>query len=620
MKIIIRRFTPIFALAAILFSVPGYGGELVPFPVKQPVRTVLSAQDSTAALEYLNGRLDGILQAAGLSSARKSLYVYSLDKQTAYYERQSKATLTPASTTKLFSTFTAFHRLGADGTISTKIFTDAKDIENGVVHGNLYIVGHGDALLSISDIETIADKLAALGIKKIEGGIYADGSYFDAITERHIYSGDDDVVEPLPPITALGMSRNSVNVIVNAGNPPRVQTIPPSDAFRIITAAAAPQKQVPGTTKKQSVPPKASVVKKAPASKKIIVPQKASTAKKKSKTKTSKRSTTKKPAPKRSKKAVSPQKKRSPRKMGAWPVVPEYQRYGDASPLPPAPKRNKKAVAAPRVNVQSRINDSGIQEFVVSGNVRRGGMYSAAFVMKNPELVVAGALRNRLISGGIAVGGGIGRRVKPESTMVLTMFERPLTEICAVVNKNSDNFLAEHIFKMIGAHAGGQKNTAKHATEAVKESLNKEGIFDEGLCMADGSGLCRKNLISAATEAGLLEKAAELFGDKFEATLSIAGVDGTLRRRMKSTAAEGNVHAKTGTLRNASALSGYVHTADGEKLVFSFIFNGGSLGQYKQTENALAVALAGFSYADASKPPEPAPAAKPKSIQKRKRR
>lgn len=604
MNIIIRRFTPMLALAAILFSPPSFGGAPVSFSTKRPVQSALSPQDSTAALAYLNARLDGILQAAGLAGARKSLCVYSLDKQATYYERQSKTALTPASTTKLFSTFTAFHRLGADGTISTKVFTDAKDIENGVIHGNIYIVGHGDALLSISDIETLADKLAALGVKKIDGAIYADGSYFDAITERHIYSGDGEVVEPLPPITALGMSRNSVNVIVNAGNPPRVQTMPPSDAFRIVTAASAPQKQQIATVKKSASAPK-----------------KLSGKGKQSQVIARKRIAPKKQTRKPSKKSAVTPKKRGGRKTGAQLVLPEYQRYGDASPVPPpAPKRSKKSVAAPRVSVQSRINDAGVQEFVVSGTVRRGGMYSAAFVMKSPELAVAGALRNRLVSGGITVGGGIGRRVKPENAMVLTMFERPLTEICAVVNKNSDNFLAEHIFKMIGAHAGGQKNTAKRATEAVKESLSKEGIFDEGLCMADGSGLCRKNLISAATEAGLLEKASQLFGDKFEATLSIAGVDGTLRRRMKATAAEGNVHAKTGTLRNASALSGYVHTADGERLAFSFIFNGGSVGQYKQTENSLAAALAGFSYADANKPPEPPPVVKQKSVKKRGRR
>ncbi len=577
---------------------------------KRAMQTEVAFIDSAAALRNLTLKLDAILQSSGLSGAKKSLCVYSIDKQATYYERQSKTALTPASTTKLFSTFTAFDRLGVNGTIPTKIFTDAKDIENGVIRGNIYVVGHGDALLTINDIETLADKLSSLGIIKIEGGIYADGTYFDAITERHIYSGDADVVEPLPPITALGMSRNSVNIIISPGNPPRIQTLPSSDAFQIIRQGTACVKQ-------RAEPKDYQINRKANSNHKVV--KKWSTLKQKTVKPQSTRNSTKKIPPKKKKQLNQPKQLLKNKRRGAvlfFPEVQYNQRYGDAMPLPPAPKRRSgKSSASSRVIVRSQLNDSGVQEFVVSGGVGRGSIYSASFVMRNPELVVAGALRNRLISGGIAVNGGIGKRTKPQNAMILTMYERPLTEMCAAINKNSDNFLAEHVFKMIGAQAGGQKNTAKRATEIVKECLEKESIYSEGLCMADGSGLCRKNLISAATEVGLLQRAAILFGDKFSSTLSIAGVDGTLRRRMKSTAAEGNVRAKTGTLRNASALAGYVTTADGERLAFSFIFNGGSVGLYKQTENKLAEALADFSYA-APKPPELLPVINHNNVKK----
>ena len=79
--------------------------------------------------------------------------------------------------------------------------------------------------------------------------------------------------------------------------------------------------------------------------------------------------------------------------------------------------------------------------------------------------------------------------------------------------------------------------------------------------------------------------------------MAIAGVDGTVRRRMRGTLAQGNVHAKTGTLNNVSSLSGYVQTKDGEMLAFAFIMNGkGSNGSYHVVQDRLAVRLATFSY------------------------
>ena len=93
-------------------------------------------------------------------------------------------------------------------------------------------------------------------------------------------------------------------------------------------------------------------------------------------------------------------------------------------------------------------------------------------------------------------------------------------------------------------------------------------IFDEG------SGLSRNNLTTAAATVALLEfmakhKDAAVFAE----SLPIAGVDGTLRRRMKGTPAEGKVHAKTGTLRWTTALSGYVNAINGERLAFSLMLN-----------------------------------------------
>ena len=78
--------------------------------------------------------------------------------------------------------------------------------------------------------------------------------------------------------------------------------------------------------------------------------------------------------------------------------------------------------------------------------------------------------------------------------------------------------------------------------------------------------------------------------------LSIAGTDGTLRGRMTGTLAENNLHAKTGTHGNVSALAGVVKTLDGEPIAFSFIFNGSNVGVYKQIENQLGILISEFFY------------------------
>jgi PBP4 family serine-type D-alanyl-D-alanine carboxypeptidase len=93
--------------------------------------------------------------------------------------------------------------------------------------------------------------------------------------------------------------------------------------------------------------------------------------------------------------------------------------------------------------------------------------------------------------------------------------------------------------------------------------------------MYDGSGLSRYNYVTAATLTSLLEHMYRdpTHRDAFVATLPIAGKDGTLATRLRQTRAEGNALAKTGSISNVRALSGFVKTRDGETLVFSILAN-----------------------------------------------
>jgi len=115
----------------------------------------------------------------------------------------------------------------------------------------------------------------------------------------------------------------------------------------------------------------------------------------------------------------------------------------------------------------------------------------------------------------------------------------------------------------------------------------------------EGSGLSNDNLATANSIVALLQvMATNRWAQDFADALPIAGVDGTLRRRMTNAPVAGNLHAKTGTLHWANALSGYVTTAAGEKLAFSLILNRyGSPPDRKRTDELddIAVMLAGFT-------------------------
>ncbi|MGH9899015.1 MAG: D-alanyl-D-alanine carboxypeptidase, partial [Pyrinomonadaceae bacterium] len=116
--------------------------------------------------------------------------------------------------------------------------------------------------------------------------------------------------------------------------------------------------------------------------------------------------------------------------------------------------------------------------------------------------------------------------------------------------------------------------TAEAGVRAIRAFLTEVGIQDDEISVVDGSGLSRTNLVSADDTIRLL-----IFMNKhteatfFRDALPVGGVDGTLKNRFKIGAATNNVRAKTGSLSNVSALSGYVTTAAGEHLVFSLMIN-----------------------------------------------
>jgi D-alanyl-D-alanine carboxypeptidase/D-alanyl-D-alanine-endopeptidase (penicillin-binding protein 4) len=176
----------------------------------------------------------------------------------------------------------------------------------------------------------------------------------------------------------------------------------------------------------------------------------------------------------------------------------------------------------------------------------------------------------------INIEAGVMDSILPTPIKMETLFtyvSPPLRLILPALMKPSQNQIAEILLKTIGLERGGM-GTADSATTIVAQQLLAWGVQPDGFAIYDGSGLSRHDLVSPETLVRVLDRIQRdtAFAVYYNA-MPIAGVDGTLKDRMKGTPAEGNVHAKTGSLGGARSLSGYVTSADGERLIFSILAN-----------------------------------------------
>lgn len=227
----------------------------------------------------------------------------------------------------------------------------------------------------------------------------------------------------------------------------------------------------------------------------------------------------------------------------------------------------------------------GSADLSVWGNIPIDGRETVVrAAVDNPTTFFVRNLRDVLSAEGITIAGAAvdidavedratlkassGRRV------VLLRHQSPtLAEIGKTMMKMSQNLYAETVFRTVPGGEGPA--TVAAAREAESETLRSWGIAPAEYSISDGSGLSRLNFVTASTIVRVLRTVAldATLSADFEASLAVAGRDGLLVNRFKSTQAEGNVAAKTGTLTAVRALSGYVRTRDGERLAFSFLVN-----------------------------------------------
>jgi D-alanyl-D-alanine carboxypeptidase/D-alanyl-D-alanine-endopeptidase (penicillin-binding protein 4) len=184
----------------------------------------------------------------------------------------------------------------------------------------------------------------------------------------------------------------------------------------------------------------------------------------------------------------------------------------------------------------------------------------------------------------------------PRSAFELARIEHSLDTVMTYMNLTSDNLAAENLLKVTAGLKAGIPGSAAEGIKLLRKYLAMNGIDSAKTVIADGSGVSRYNLVSAASIVRLLatiHSRPDLFPFWYR-SLPVAGVSGTLSQRMRGSPAEGNVHAKTGTLEGVSSLSGYVTTADGELLAFSILMEHfpNSSRLYRQAQDRICEYLA----------------------------
>jgi D-alanyl-D-alanine carboxypeptidase/D-alanyl-D-alanine-endopeptidase (penicillin-binding protein 4) len=494
---------------------------------------IFTYEDTLKSLKFLSGQISRVITSAGFKNTKYAIAVYSLDNKKYYFKKNAKKPLTPASLTKLFTCYSALFTLGTDFEYVTDIYHSGNNV-NGIINGDVYIVGSGDPMFSTNDLRSMVRQIVASGIKEIKGSIIADGTFFDDITDRLNYSGDKDRVQGVQPVTGLSINKNIVTVTIH-GIPQGkkrsalVTTDPPSPAFRIINKS-----RVKGRPKRKS------------------------------------------------------------KKKTFWGEPQLLNQYGGPAETHSTARRRS-------TYIKHRKDANGKQVFTASGTINADRTYSYSYFINNPDEVIAGALLRSLNEGGVKVSGTFKTgKLQDVTTPIYKLAEskRYLVDVISPALKNSDNYLAENIFKLIGAHSGKMVENAKESKMIIRNVLDSMNIDFDKCVLYDGSGLSRRNKLTAVAGIKLLINATnnENINNVIDSSLSVAGCDGTLKKRMRHTLAADNLKAKTGTHRNVSGLCGIVKTLDGERLAFCFIFNGPSVGLYKQLENKLGIILAQFFY------------------------
>lgn len=231
-----------------------------------------------------------------------------------------------------------------------------------------------------------------------------------------------------------------------------------------------------------------------------------------------------------------------------------------------------------RIRIDTQIKRKEI-ELRVSGQLKSDGPgFYRRIRIDDPIAFATAALRTALTEHGIRVPTKIATGPVPDTARLLASVESPsLAEVVRRMNKSSDNFLAESVWKTVGAEQRANPAAPASWADAAAASRNYLATLEltTPIRIDNGSGLFDASSASAAQLVKLLRASYRDFriAPDFIASLPVGGIDGTLQSRFRQRAALGRVRAKTGTLAAVSTLAGYVGVESSRLLAFAILVN-----------------------------------------------
>lgn len=228
----------------------------------------------------------------------------------------------------------------------------------------------------------------------------------------------------------------------------------------------------------------------------------------------------------------------------------------------------------------------------LSVNENFAGDWQGGYV-PHPPLAAAERLRQVMRALGVRHVGSLRTGRAPGSArLVASVGSPPLSTIVALMNRDSDNFIAETLVKDVGSYRLGRGSTAA-GTAANARRLRERGILGPGDRLVDGSGLSRDNRLTASSLVRLLAAADAdpTWGRALIESLARGG-QGTLRRRFTSPAVAGRVRAKTGYISGVSSLAGVVTSVSGARYAFALLMNDWDIAGARATQDRVVALLA----------------------------
>jgi D-alanyl-D-alanine carboxypeptidase/D-alanyl-D-alanine-endopeptidase (penicillin-binding protein 4) len=477
----------------------------------QSPATTAAGGETTRTLAELQTRIAGILRRPELAAAMIGIKVASLDTGRVLFAENANKLLRPASNMKLYTVSAALDRLSPDFRFTTSVLAAAKPDAEGVIHGDLTIYGRGDPSIAarfnngdyFKGIDDLATRIAAAGVKRVEGDLVGDETYFTGPQYGSGWEWEDLQWWYGAEVSALAVNDNALDLFVKpgaqVGSRANVTTGPPDPLLTI------------------------------------------------------------------------------------------------ENEIKTGPKGSKRELSVHRGLTENTLEVSGAIPLDDKG-------YTGGISISHPALLFVSLLRSALTQHGITISGqsrtagtinqtlfsagatltSTNKTVTPSpsgSLEIASLQSPPLSVVASNTLKPSQNLYTEIILRTLGkravaAGASSAQTSEDAGLEVVKTFLKEAGLNPDSLVLSDGSGLSRNDMVTAEASVQLLTyMSRHKYATALREALPIAGVDGTLRNRLKGTAAENNVRAKTGSLSSAASLSGYVTTAAGEKLVFSIMVN-----------------------------------------------